>query len=158
MTRFFKSAAFPIIIVIVLAFFASKLISGNDRAEKTTFSQFLTQIDSKPTVVKSVTLDTKDNSVEVTKTDGKKYEVGYPADYADVLINQLKASESDGIIQGFDVRPARSSVSRRTQRPHRTAPAGHRRTKEMRRAPRTKPQHSGCSDGFGSAGYSPPEC
>ena len=110
MTRFFKSAAFPIIIVIVLAFFASKLISGNDRAEKTTFSQFLTQIDSKPTVVKSVTLDTKDNSVEVTKTDGKKYEVGYPADYADVLINQLKASESDGIIQGFDVRPARSSV------------------------------------------------
>src|ERR1051325_8244158 len=80
MTRFFKSAAFPIIIVIVLAFFASKLISGNDRAEKTPSSQFPTQIDSKPSQVKSVTLDTKDNSVEVTKTDGKKYEVGYPAD------------------------------------------------------------------------------
>ena len=30
MTRFFKSAAFPIIIVIVLAFFASKLISRSD--------------------------------------------------------------------------------------------------------------------------------
>ena len=27
MSRFFKSAAFPILIVIVLAFFASKLIS-----------------------------------------------------------------------------------------------------------------------------------
>jgi len=44
MTRFFKSAAFPIIIVIILAFFASKLISSGDRAEKTTFSQFLTQL------------------------------------------------------------------------------------------------------------------
>ena len=45
MSRFFKSAAFPIIIVIVLAFFASKLISQKDRAEKTDFSQFLTQIE-----------------------------------------------------------------------------------------------------------------
>ena len=30
MSRFFKSAAFPILIVIVLAFFASKLISDQD--------------------------------------------------------------------------------------------------------------------------------
>ena len=35
MSRFFKSAAFPIIIVIVLAFFASKLIADKDQAEKT---------------------------------------------------------------------------------------------------------------------------
>ena len=33
MSRFFKSAAFPILIVIVLAFFASKLISDQDQAE-----------------------------------------------------------------------------------------------------------------------------
>ena len=32
MSRFFKSAAFPILIVIVLAFFASKLISNSDEA------------------------------------------------------------------------------------------------------------------------------
>ena len=31
MSRFFKSAAFPILIVIVLAFFASKLISDRIR-------------------------------------------------------------------------------------------------------------------------------
>ena len=45
MSRFFKSAAFPIIIVIVLAFFASRLISNADRAEPTTFGEFLTQIE-----------------------------------------------------------------------------------------------------------------
>ena len=31
MSRFFKSAAFPILIVIVLAFFASKLIQNGNR-------------------------------------------------------------------------------------------------------------------------------
>jgi cell division protease FtsH len=109
MSRFFKSAAFPIIIVIVLAFFASKLISGSDRAEKTTFSQFLTQIES-PGHVKTATLKTKDNSVEVVTANDKKYEVGYPADYSDVLVNKLRAAEEARNIQGFDVRPSRSNV------------------------------------------------
>ena len=47
MSRFFKSAAFPILIVIVLAFFASKLISNQDQAKPATFSQFLTQLDER---------------------------------------------------------------------------------------------------------------
>ena len=72
MSRFFKSAAFPIIIVIVLAFFASKLISRSDQAEKTTFSQFLTQIE-RPNQIKSVTLDTKENSVDVVLPADEKY-------------------------------------------------------------------------------------
>jgi cell division protease FtsH len=115
MTRFFKSAAFPIIIVIILAFFASKLISNSDRAEKTTFAQFLTQLDAPPDArspdrIKTVTLDTKDNSVQVVRQDGKKYEVGYPIDYSDVLVNKLRASKAAGNISDFDVRPARSSV------------------------------------------------
>jgi cell division protease FtsH len=109
MSRFFKSAAFPIIIVIVLAFFASKLISRSDQAEKTTFSQFLTQIDE-PGKIKSVTMDTKDNSIDVLQVDNKKYEVGYPIDYSDVLVNKLRASEAASNIEGFDVKPARSSV------------------------------------------------
>src|ERR1044071_4931806 len=114
MTRFFKSAAFPIIIVIILAFFASKLISNSDRAEKTTFSQFLGQLDTPPAAsgdrIKTVTLDTKDNSVQVVRADGKKYEVGYPIDYSDVLVNKLRAAKAADHISDFDVRPARSSV------------------------------------------------
>ncbi|HET8756240.1 MAG TPA: ATP-dependent metallopeptidase FtsH/Yme1/Tma family protein, partial [Solirubrobacteraceae bacterium] len=110
MTRFFKSAAFPIIIVIILAFFASRLISNSDRAERTDFATFLTQLDDSSKPIKSVTLETKDNSLEVTKPDGKKYEVGYPVDYSDVLVNKLRAAKDAGNIQTFDVRPARSSV------------------------------------------------
>ena len=109
MSRFFKSAAFPIIIVIVLAFFASKLISRSDQAPKTSFSQFLTQVEEGGSI-KNVTLNTKYNAAEVTLPNDKKYEVGYPVDYADVLVNKLREAERANNIQGFDVKPARSSV------------------------------------------------
>jgi cell division protease FtsH len=109
-SRFFKSAAFPILIVIVLAFFASKLISRSDQAPAPTFSGFLTQLDQKGRI-DSVTLKTKDNSLEVVQAaDQKKYEVGYPTDYAAVLVNKLRAAERAGDIKGFDVKPARSNV------------------------------------------------
>jgi cell division protease FtsH len=109
MSRFFKSAAFPIIIVIVLAFFASRLISNSDRAEPATFGQFLNQIEQRGEI-KSVTLDTKDNSVEVVLPSDKKYEVGFPDAYGDILVNELKAAEDARNIQAFDVKPARSNV------------------------------------------------
>ena len=110
MSRFFKSAAFPILIVIVLAFFASKLISRSDQAEKTTFSQFLTQVENDQ--VRSVTLRTKDNTVEVTldKADKNKYQVGYPTDYGTILVQKLQTAEGERKIQSFDVKPARSSA------------------------------------------------
>ena len=110
MSRFFKSAAFPILIVIVLAFFASKLITRSDEAPAPTFSAFLTQLEQKGRI-ESVTLKTKDNSVEVVQgSDRKKYEVGYPPDYAALLVNKLRVAERSGDIKGFDVRPARTNV------------------------------------------------
>ena len=63
MSRFFKSAAFPILIVIVLAFFASKLISGQDRANQYKFGDFIEQLEEGQ--VEQATLRTKDNSLEV---------------------------------------------------------------------------------------------
>ena len=64
MSRFFKSAAFPILIVIVLAFFASKLIARSDQAPAKSFAGFLEQVDKGQ--VQTVTLRTKDNSAEIT--------------------------------------------------------------------------------------------
>jgi cell division protease FtsH len=109
MSRFFKSAAFPILIVIVLAFFASKLIQNSDSARPTSFGTFLHQIDDG--AIQSATLSTKDNSVRVTlKGSGKKYEIGYPEAYGAVLVNKLQAAENQHLIADFDVKPARSSV------------------------------------------------
>jgi cell division protease FtsH len=109
MSRFFKSAAFPILIVIVLAFFASKLIARSDQAPATSFGTFLEQIQQKK--VQDVVLSTKDDSVRVTlRNTGKSYEVGYPTAYGDVLVNQLRAAKAQHLINDFDVKPARSSV------------------------------------------------
>ena len=98
MSRFFKSAAFPILIVIVLAFFASKLIARSDQAPAQKFSGFLQQLDDGK--VQSATLRTKDNSSEVTLmgADTGHYEVGYPLDYSDVLVNQLRTAQADGFV------------------------------------------------------------
>ena len=45
MSRFFKSAAFPILIVVVLAFFAQKLIGSSGKTEKQTYGDLLYQLD-----------------------------------------------------------------------------------------------------------------
>src|SRR5215210_5162339 len=110
MSRFFKSAAFPILIVIVLAFFASKLISNQDQAPATSFSTFLEQVDSGR--IKTVTLKTKDNSLDVRLNQGDKnrYSVGYPIDYSEVLVNKLRQAKAESKLTDFDVKPARSNV------------------------------------------------
>jgi cell division protease FtsH len=89
MSRFFKSAAFPILIVVVLAFFAQKLIGNSTHQPKQTFGDFVQQLDSGE--VKSLSLDQKNNSVTVTllpQYGGQKYSVGYPDSYAPTLINK----------------------------------------------------------------------
>ena len=104
MSRFFKSAAFPILIVVVLAFFAQKLIGSNNHGPNYTFGNLLTQLDQKD--VKSLTLDQKSNSADVTLTSGEKYSVGYPDSYAPSLIRQAQA---DVPAQGFNVQSKSSN-------------------------------------------------
>jgi cell division protease FtsH len=88
MSRFFKSAAFPILIVVVLAFFAQKLIGSSSHGPNYNFGNLLTQLDQGR--VKSLSLDQKSNSADVTLTDGTKYSVGYPDFYAPTLITDAQ--------------------------------------------------------------------
>src|SRR5687768_3113896 len=107
MSRFFKSAAFPILIVVVLAFFAQRLISPNDEAQKPDFPRFLEQVDSG--AVKAAEMRQKDNTVEVTLDDGSKYEVGFVDEYGNELTNRLLAAERAGDLQEFDVSGRKSN-------------------------------------------------
>jgi len=91
MSRFFKSAAFPILIVVVLAFFAQKLIGSSGHQPSYNFGQLVTQIQNHQ--VKSINLDQKDNSVEVTLTGGQKYTTGYPDSEVSNLINQTISND-----------------------------------------------------------------
>jgi cell division protease FtsH len=95
-SRFFKSAAFPILIVVVLAFFAQKLISPGDREQVPTYSQFLTDVDQGK--VKSVTINTKDNTLDVepVNEDEKKYETAYPDNTEQSLVALLRDKNKPG--------------------------------------------------------------
>jgi cell division protease FtsH len=78
MRRFFRSAAFPILIVIVLAFFAQRLISGAPSETTPTYDQFVSQVRNNPSTIQSVTFDQKSSSISVEQQDGKSYSMGYP--------------------------------------------------------------------------------
>jgi cell division protease FtsH len=104
MSRFFKSAAFPILIVVVLAFFAQKLIGNSSHGPNYTFGNLLAQLDSKQ--VKSLSLDQKSNSADVTLTTGQKYSVGYPDSYAPTLIKEAAADVPQ---TGFNVQSKSSN-------------------------------------------------
>ena len=71
MSRFLKSAAFPILIVVVLAFFAQKLFSPGPSTPTPNFPQFLQQVEGGQ--IKSADVKTKDNEVQVTLKNGQKY-------------------------------------------------------------------------------------
>jgi cell division protease FtsH len=107
MSRFFKNAAFPILIVVVLAFFAQKLIGNSNHGTPHTFGDLMSQLSSHE--VKQLTLDQKSNSASVTTTAGVKYTVGYPDSYAPTLINDAVKDLPTGSA-GLDVQSKSSSA------------------------------------------------
>src|SRR5580704_12522989 len=77
MNRVFRGALFPILIVIVLAFFVSKLISPSASAGQPHNYQTFVNQDIPAGKVKSFTADPANNAINVTLTDGTRYSVGY---------------------------------------------------------------------------------
>jgi cell division protease FtsH len=100
MRRFFRSAAFPILIVIVLAFFAQRLISPSTQEETPNYGEFVQQVQDRPTSIKSVTIEQKTNTVHVTEADGTEYTTGYPSDGATELSNKLQRFHVDTTVEG----------------------------------------------------------
>jgi cell division protease FtsH len=100
MRRFFRSAAFPILIVIVLAFFAQRLISPSTQEETPDYSAFISQVEDRPTTIKDVTVQQKTNTLHVTETDGTEYTTGYPADGATDVTNILRRNHIDTTVEG----------------------------------------------------------
>jgi cell division protease FtsH len=101
-SRFFKSAAFPILIVVVLAFFAQKLISPGDHTKVPKYSEFLGQVQRGQ--VQSATINTKDNTIDFSSTaaGGKphKFTTGYPDNTEQNLVNSLQAKHIPFDVKG----------------------------------------------------------
>jgi cell division protease FtsH len=97
-SRFFKSAAFPILIVVVLAFFAQKLISPGTRQHVPSYSEFVTQVNQGQ--VKNVTIQTKDNTLDVALKSGRKYQTAYPDNTEPQLVKTLEQNQVDVGVRG----------------------------------------------------------
>ncbi|MGA9313513.1 MAG: ATP-dependent zinc metalloprotease FtsH [Solirubrobacteraceae bacterium] len=107
MSRFFKSAAFPILIVVVLAFFISKVFvspaqKGPEHSYKTLVTENIPRHE-----VKSAELKVKDNSVAVELNNKEKYEVGYVDQAAPTLIADL---EKAGANTKFNIESNKTSI------------------------------------------------
>jgi cell division protease FtsH len=98
--RFFRSAAFPILIVVVLAFFAQRLISPGSGHETPDYNTFVDRIENSQ--IESVTWNTKDNTLNVKQTDGTTYDEAYPdSDSAQAeLLNNLQQHNVKTEIKG----------------------------------------------------------
>jgi cell division protease FtsH len=98
-SKFFKSAAFPILIVVVLAFFVQNLVSSGGEAKEPTYTDFLTQVDKGE--VKKVTLNTGDNTIDVEiKKKDRDYETAYPNNTEQNLVNTLRAGKIPIDVEG----------------------------------------------------------
>ncbi len=100
MRRFFRSAAFPILIVVVLAFFAQRLISPGSGTETPDYNTFVQRVEQGQ--IESVTWNTKDNTLNVKQTDGTTYDESYPdSDSAQAeLLNDLQQHNVKTEIKG----------------------------------------------------------
>jgi cell division protease FtsH len=93
--RFFKSAAFPILLVVILAFVAQKVISQPSGTEAPSYNELV-----KPKTgliatekVEEVTVNTKDNTLDVKRTNGDSFSTGYPSNTEQSLLNLIEGTE-----------------------------------------------------------------
>ena len=108
MSRFFKSAAFPILIVVVLAFFAQKLIGGPGSNEPTpSYGDFISQLQAGQ--VKTVDIKTKDNTIVVKPRTGAQYERGFLPDHAPSLESRLEKAKADRQIDDYNIEGTKSN-------------------------------------------------
>ena len=95
MRRFFKSAAFPILLVVILAFVAQKVISSPDGTEAPSYNELVKPksgliADGK---VDEITINTKDNTLDVKLKNEDSFSTGYPANTEQSLLNLIDQSE-----------------------------------------------------------------
>jgi cell division protease FtsH len=93
--RFFKSAAFPILLVVILAFVAQKVISNPSDTKAPAYNELIQQktglIAEKK--IEEVNVNVKDSTLDVKKTNGESFSTGYPPNAEESLINRLEAAE-----------------------------------------------------------------
>jgi hypothetical protein len=100
--RFLRSPTFAILLVLVLAFFVSRLVNPSDQSSEPSYDQFLTQVERAPETIERVTLDTEDTEAEIVERDGSEYATGYPPSSEESLVNTLRRQRIQTEVESSD--------------------------------------------------------
>jgi cell division protease FtsH len=107
--RFFKSAAFPILLVVILAFVAQKVISNPSDSKAPSYNELVASKEHKGLIatkqVEKITINTKDNTLDVTLKgkggeDGESFSTGYPPNTEQSLLNLVDENGVETTVHG----------------------------------------------------------
>jgi cell division protease FtsH len=93
--RFFKSAAFPILLVVLLAFIAQRVITNDPGKEAPPYNQLIKQKTGliASGKIEEVDVNVKDSTLDVKEKNGESFSTGYPPDAEQSLIDNLEAHD-----------------------------------------------------------------
>jgi cell division protease FtsH len=85
MNRFFRSALFPLIVIVLLVYLASQTLMGSEEKEKVTYSQLQQRVEDDPDQFKEIVANPSKQELTVElqpaagEDKGEKYKVAYPS-------------------------------------------------------------------------------
>src|SRR5689334_13524216 len=94
MNRFFRSAFFPLIVIVLLVWLASQtLIPKHSNAVKMTYSDVITKAKTHPDTFSSVEFNPAKRSINVKFADKTSATVHYPSDQSQVQFQNVLQKE-----------------------------------------------------------------
>jgi cell division protease FtsH len=86
LNRFFRSALFPLIVIVLLVFLASRTLlpGGSNNTQKMTYSQLIALVEDNPGAIENVVFVPKSKEIQADLTSGKKVKVNYPSDQSQI--------------------------------------------------------------------------
>jgi cell division protease FtsH len=98
--RFFRSALFPLIIIVVLAYLAMNTLRGDDhKREKSTYSQLIGRIETQPQTIDEVVFDPRKQQVTATlRGEDTKIVVNYPSPESTVDLQRKMLNASPPVV------------------------------------------------------------
>jgi cell division protease FtsH len=95
LNRFFRSALFPLIVIVLLVYLASQTLMGGDKNQKKlTYSQLQTTVRTDPTAVKDVVFSPNKHEISAKLKDGTKVTTHYPSDESQRAFERLLIQKS----------------------------------------------------------------
>jgi cell division protease FtsH len=82
LNRFFRSALFPLIVIVLLVFLASRTLlpGSSSNSQKMSYSALIQLVKDNPSAIQSVTFVPKNREIQADLSTGKEVKVNYPSD------------------------------------------------------------------------------